>query len=114
MLIYGPDSLRGCLKRYIQNQKDLGSNSNIVTRLLVTLGSSGGQIVSKVSHEVVNSLVNRFVWVNYYKGETVCCLIIVVLFMGPGGAYRLGRGRFLNHHIVGQVTKDWDHFYEGS
>ena len=32
------------LEPYIQNWKDLGSNSNLITKLLVALGSSSGQI----------------------------------------------------------------------
>ena len=40
LLIYGPDSWRSDLKHYNQNWVDLGSNPNLVTRLLVTLGSS--------------------------------------------------------------------------
>ena len=39
LLIYGPDTWRSGLKQYIQNWKDLGSNSNLVTKLPVTLGS---------------------------------------------------------------------------
>ena len=37
LLIYGPDSWRNVLKNFIQNQMDIGSDPNLVTRLLVTL-----------------------------------------------------------------------------
>ena len=40
LLIYGPDPCRSGLKHYIQNWKDLGSNTNLITRLPVTLESS--------------------------------------------------------------------------
>ena len=54
----------------------------------------------------MNSLVNRFAWGNYEKGKTVCCLIIVVIFMGLEGAYRVGEiFKSLNG---GQATKGWD------
>ena len=45
LLIYGPDPWRNPLKHYIQNRKNLGSNPNLVNKLLVTLGSSIVQIV---------------------------------------------------------------------
>ena len=41
----------------------------------------------------------------------VCCLIILVIFMGLGRAYRLGGG--FKVIIWGQATKGWDHFYGG-
>ena len=46
LLIYGLDSWKNGLKHYTQNWKDLGSNSNLVTRLPVTLGSSKYQTQS--------------------------------------------------------------------
>ena len=71
------------------NQKDLGSKPNLLTKLLVILGQVVVKQWSKVSHKVVNSLVNRFAWGNQQKVETACCLIMFVIFMGLGGAYRL-------------------------
>ena len=53
-------------------------------------------------------------------GNFVCCLIIVVIFIGLGNVlgkvYRLemgGRGDF-EVIILGESHKGWDHFYEES
>ena len=43
----------------------------------------------------------------------VCCLIVVVTFMGPTRAYSLG-GEILKSSYRGQAAKRWDHFYGSS
>ena len=47
-------------------------------------------------------------------GNSVCCLVILVIFIGLGRAYRLGGGGILKLPYGWQAKKEWDHFYGGS
>ena len=42
-------------------------------------------------------------------GKFVFCLVIVVIFIGLGRAYRLGG--FSNYQMGGQAAKGWYNFY---
>ena len=53
----------------------------------------------------------RFAWDVAVKGNFVCCLIIVVIFIGLGRSYRLGGTLKLSYGV--QAIKGWDHFYRG-
>ena len=49
---------------------------------------------------------------NTMGGKFVCCLIIVVIFVGLWRAYRLGEILKLSYR--GKATKGWGHLYGGS
>ena len=46
-------------------------------------------------------------------GNFICCLIIVVIFMGLGGAYNIGWRQILKSSYDGQAAKGWDYFLLG-
>ena len=61
----------------------------------------------------MNRLVNRFAW-GLAEGGNLCCLIIVVIFMGLGGACRLREDfKVIIWGDGGQATKVGTIFYGG-
>ena len=70
-------------------------------------------MAQKVSCGAMNSLLIRFAWGSSGRGNSVCCLIIFVTFIGLGRAYSFGDILKLSCG-EGLAKKGWDHFYGGS
>ena len=111
--------------KVLQSESEGCSNPKLVTSLPVTLGSSKYQTQwltwvsdaapwkwSKVSCEVVN-LPGEQVFLGELAegGNFICCLIVLVMFMGLGRTYRLG-GDF-KVIIWGAIHKGLGTFFMG-
>ena len=89
---YGSDPWKtGLIRRYIQNRKDTGS---------IPLGD-GPVLGTQPRYKALGNhvfeggrgAVTMFAWRKIgVKGDFVWCLMIVFIFMGLGGVYRLGEG----------------------
>ena len=98
---YRSDSWRSELRRYIQNRKGLGSN----------WGSQWpwNQILDSGPKLAVGSVTwwSALPAGSSSMGNCVCCLIIVVMFIGLRRAYRLGvRARFWSYHMADKIQRN--------
>ena len=99
--IYGPDSWRSELRRYIQNWKGLGSNPGSWWLWVISLSNTViniGLVTLPLDSDPKLAVGQWIAWWSVLprgssiRRKLVCCLIIVVMFIGLERAYRLGRG----------------------